>query len=68
MSFSLDLPIAANLYLLLGLHCIMGAIASLVARRKGLNFRLWLILGLIGGTAALVAALITKPNDQNPVF
>jgi len=54
--------------LLLGLHCIMGAIASLVARRKGLNFRLWLILRLIGSTAALVAALITKPNDQNPVF
>jgi hypothetical protein len=46
----------------------MGAIAALVARRKGLNFRLWLILALIGGTAALVAALITKPNDQNPVF
>jgi hypothetical protein len=36
----------------------MGAIAALVARRKRLNFRLWLILGLIGGTAALVAALI----------
>jgi len=36
----------------------MGAIAALVAQRKGLNFCLWLILGLIGGTAALVAALI----------
>ncbi|MBE9126844.1 hypothetical protein IQ257_10665 [Coleofasciculus sp. LEGE 07092] len=62
----LDLPIEPNLYLLFGAHCIIGAIAAIVARRKGLNFRNWVVFGLIGGTAALVAALMAKPNTRYP--
>ncbi|HBS71432.1 MAG TPA: hypothetical protein DEP38_26610 [Cyanobacteria bacterium UBA9226] len=57
----LNLSIETNyLYLLLGLHCLIGITAAIVARKKGLNFQLWLILGLIGGTVALVAALLKR--------
>lgn len=59
----LNLPIEpGNLYLLLGLHSIIGVTAAIIAQKKGLNFPLWLILGLIGGTVALVAALLKKDN------
>ncbi len=59
----LNLPIEpGNLYLLLGLHCLIGVTAAIIAQKKGLNFRLWLILGLIGGTVVLVAALLKKDN------
>ena len=58
----LNLSIETNqLYLLLGLHGIIGITAAMIARKKGLNFQLWLILGLIGGTVALVAVLL-KPD------
>ena len=36
------------------------AYAFLCPKRKGYSLGLWLILGLIGGTAALVAALLMK--------
>ncbi|HEY9814900.1 MAG TPA: hypothetical protein V6D20_03730 [Candidatus Obscuribacterales bacterium] len=38
------------------LHCVIGVTAALVAQRRGRRLGNWLILGLIGGTAALVAA------------
>jgi hypothetical protein len=52
-----SLPIDPTLYLLLNLHCIIGGVAAAIARAKGRSLGLWLILGLIGGTAALIAAL-----------
>ncbi len=51
-----------QVYILFTLHCIVGIIAAIVAQRKGFNRERWLIWGLIGGTAALVAALTTKRN------
>jgi len=57
-----NLPLEPNPYLLLTLHCIIGIIAALLARRKGFDFRRWLIIGLIGGTPALIVALVVKPK------
>jgi hypothetical protein len=38
------------------LHCTIGFAAALVAQRRGLPFRKWLVMGLVGGTVALIAA------------
>lgn len=42
-------------YILFTLHCLIGIGAAIAARRKGLDGKRWLVLGLIGGTVALVA-------------
>ncbi|MEQ9668274.1 hypothetical protein [Coleofasciculus sp. G2-EDA-02] len=55
-------PLQLNPYLLLTIHCIIGIIAALLARHKGFDFRRWLIIGLIGGTPALIVALVVKPK------
>jgi hypothetical protein len=59
-----DFPIDSPLYLLLGVHCLNGVIATIVAQSKGRNLSQWLILGLIGGTVALVAAIALKPVNK----
>jgi uncharacterized membrane protein YedE/YeeE len=56
-----ELPIAPTLYLLLNFHCLMGGIAAVVAARKGRKLSTWLLLGLVGGTVALVGAIVLKP-------
>ena len=48
---------------LMVLHCVVGTAAGLVAKRKGKNFPLWLGLGLIGGTFALIAALLVTSEE-----
>lgn len=53
-----DLPIDSRIYLLLGLHCLIGSIAMGVAVQKGRQIWVWWLFGLIGGTAALLAALL----------
>ncbi|WP_013321131.1 hypothetical protein [Gloeothece verrucosa] len=53
-------PIDPTLYWLLTFHCFIGGIAATIAWRKGRNLGLWLILGLVGGTAAFFAALLMK--------
>jgi hypothetical protein len=55
-------PIDPLLYILLNLHCLIGGIAATIAYRKGRKLTTWLVLGLIGGTVALVAALLLKSN------
>jgi len=55
-----ELPIDPTLYFLLNLHCLIGGIAAVVAARKGYRLGVWLIIGLIGGTAALIAAMLLK--------
>lgn len=47
------------------LHGVIGTIAAFVARRKGRSYPRWLIIGLIGGTPALIVALLLKPNPNN---
>lgn len=50
-------------YFLMTLHCVIGTAAALVAKRRGLNFRLWLGLGWLGGTLALIAAFLVPVQD-----
>jgi hypothetical protein len=44
------------------LHCIIGVIAAIVAKQKGYEFRVWLPMGLIAGTPALIAAWRLGPK------
>jgi hypothetical protein len=54
-----DLP--PQWYLLpLTLHCLIGITAAIVAYQKGLNLKRWIFIGIIGGTPALIAALLAK--------
>ncbi len=55
-----DLLIDPTFYWLLTFHCLIGVVAAVLARRKGYSLGLWIVLGLIGGTAALIAALLMK--------
>lgn len=45
-------------------HCAIGTVAAVVAQRRGLPFQRWLLLGLIGGTVALVAACVVSPKTS----
>ncbi|WRH66397.1 MAG: hypothetical protein RSE13_22925 [Planktothrix sp. GU0601_MAG3] len=47
------------------LHGIIGAIAAFVAQQKGRSYPRWLMIGLIGGTPALIVALLLKPTPDN---
>ena len=59
------LPEPSLVFLLMLLHCLIGLSAAIVADQKGYPFTLWLIIGLIGGTIALIAALFLSPKyDQ----
>lgn len=58
------LPVDPALYIMLNLHCLIGGIAAVVAWRKGYPLGTWMIWGLIGGTIALVYALLAKPNPS----
>jgi hypothetical protein len=46
----------------LTIHGLLGVTAAIVADRKGLSLRRWLVIGIIGGTPALIAALLAKPK------
>jgi uncharacterized membrane-anchored protein len=59
-----DLPIDPTLYFLLNFHCLLGGIAAVIAKRKGYSLGLWLILGLIGGTATLIVTLLMKAKKS----
>ncbi len=50
--------------ILMVLHCIIGTAAAFVAKQKGRNFNTWLIGGLIGGTPALITALLVSPLSR----
>ena len=62
----LNLQIDPGLALfLLFFHCLIGGIAALIAKQKGRSYGRWLILGLIGGTVVLIAALFLKSEDTH---
>lgn len=54
----------STFYLLISLHCLIGAIATTIAVRKGHNFWRWLLIGLVGGTFGLVWSLFLEKNDS----
>jgi hypothetical protein len=64
MNVLTDLPIDSRLYLLLCFHCLIGAVATFIATRKGRSLGNWFLFGLLGGTIALVAILIMPPQEQ----
>ena len=47
-------------FLLLSIHCLIGAIAAIVAQQKGYRLEKWLLYGLIGGTISLIWAISLK--------
>jgi uncharacterized membrane protein YoaK (UPF0700 family) len=47
------------------LHFTIGAMAATIAHRKGRKLSLWLPIGLIVGTPALVAAVLLD-KGKNP--
>lgn len=51
-------------YILVILHCAIGVAAAIAAQRKGFPYGIWLVWGLIGGTAALVMALWLRAPAQ----
>ncbi|MGK7873343.1 MAG: hypothetical protein AB4426_08520 [Xenococcaceae cyanobacterium] len=55
--------IDSTLYLLFSAHCLIGVIAAVVAQQKGYSLGRWIILGLMGGTVALVFALWMKSKQ-----
>jgi len=59
-AFVSQIPTDQLLYIIVGLHCVMGLLATAVAYYKGRNLKLWLFIGLTCGTAAFFAALVIK--------
>jgi hypothetical protein len=55
----LNLPLMPLGIGLMILHCVIGIAAAVVAMQRGLSFRRWIWIGLLGGTIALIAALRT---------
>ena len=58
----LNLPLMPLGIGLMVLHCVIGVAAAIVAQQRGLSFRRWIWIGLLGGTIALIAAL-RKPSN-----
>ncbi|HEY9646987.1 MAG TPA: hypothetical protein V6C88_11485 [Chroococcidiopsis sp.] len=52
------------LYLMGGLHCVIGLAAAAVAHSKGRSLKLWLPLGLVCGTPSLIVALLMKREEN----
>ncbi|MDJ0647476.1 MAG: hypothetical protein QNJ60_02115 [Xenococcaceae cyanobacterium MO_188.B19] len=50
-------------FLLLSIHCLIGAVAALVAQQKGYPLEKWLLYGLIGGTVSLIWAITLKNQE-----
>ena len=61
----LSLPLMPLGISLMILHCIIGVIAAIVAQRRGLSFRRWIWIGLLGGTIALIAVLRSPRTTQS---
>ncbi|MDJ0897710.1 MAG: hypothetical protein QNJ55_02780 [Xenococcus sp. MO_188.B8] len=56
----IDLSLDTSWFYLLGIHCLNGTLAAIVANYKGYNFLKWLLYGLLGGTISLVWAIFLK--------
>jgi len=56
------LPESTSTFLLLNLHFTIGTFAAFTAYKKGRKLSRWLLIGWLGGTPALIAALLLKPE------
>jgi VIT1/CCC1 family predicted Fe2+/Mn2+ transporter len=61
MSVLESMPIVYGLMIL---HCIIGGFAAVIAKSKGFHFGKWIILGLIGGTPALIAVCFLRSQQD----
>ena len=59
-----ELSFNSPIFILFSLHCLIGAIAAIVAQSKGYSLEKWLLFGLFGGTITLIIA-ITKPPQES---
>lgn len=57
-----NLSIDPAIYPFLFFHCLIGGIATLVAKQKGYNYWQWLAIGMVGGTFAFMWILFSKKN------
>jgi hypothetical protein len=57
-----DLPLGPIVMTAGVLHCAIGLVAARIAQQKGRPLSLWLPIGLIAGTPALIAAWRLKPE------
>ncbi|MDJ0902230.1 MAG: hypothetical protein QNJ55_25850 [Xenococcus sp. MO_188.B8] len=53
----INLSLDTSWFYLLGIHCLNGTLAAIVANYKGYNFLKWLLYGSLGGTVSLVWAI-----------
>jgi hypothetical protein len=51
-------PLSVSFMLLL--HCLIGLVAARIAYRNGGDLGVWMLWGAIGGTLALVTAVLKK--------
>jgi uncharacterized membrane-anchored protein len=54
----------STFYLLASLHCVIGTTAAIIAVNKGYSLWRWLLIGLVGGTFALVWSIFLEKNDS----
>jgi hypothetical protein len=59
----LTLPLLPAIATAATLHCLMGSIAAIVAHRKGRKLSVWVPVGLVAGTPALVVALLIRRQN-----
>lgn len=53
---------------MLFLHCLIGLVAAQIAYRKGADLGIWMIWGMVGGTAALMTALWVSASPSDKVL
>jgi hypothetical protein len=58
-------PSASLVFFLLLFHCLIGLGAAIVADLKAHSFLKWLIMGLIGGTFALIFSVVILKSNEN---
>ncbi len=56
------LPEPTSIFLLLNCHLAIGTYAAFTAYQKGRKLSNWLVIGWLGGTPALIAALLLEPE------
>ncbi|MBL1210391.1 hypothetical protein [Geminocystis sp. GBBB08] len=49
------------------LHCLIGLTAGIIADSKGYFFSLWLLIGIMGGTFALIASINLKSKNAHKI-